>query len=350
MLDFKELKDINDNYDPESIVLDNYRYIDNNIGDKTSANNCLINSFDVLQKVSDLGKAIFEKYIEISNCTKNDIYKNGTTLGKILVETHHGVYDELINDWLNENGLPYSSKIDINDQKILIPEDALLCYLFSQLHKRLILWKEEKDSYANPDRKQSPKYNIELYLTVLNPIITKEIKRLLRGSQFNEGVIRILLSDENDEGEIYDKLKKITNKDGNYTELIDDNIIFFIRAALISSVLEKIDYKKSEISYEYKVSKTIPIYNSYTKEFRFYEKASSLIGIAWNRLLQVLITTEYGYTRVPCRNEECNNYFVKDGKNQFCDTCRNNGTARKIIYREYNKKRKKQSTSSPQTT
>lgn len=350
MIKYREFNGLNDNYDSESVILKRYSFIKN--GDKSSLYDCLFNSFDVFQSICDLGKELFEEYLRLNNCTKNEIYKNRITWDAIFnfFDTDIGAKTEFVNNWISENGLPYSIKVDIKDQKLFIIEDSLTCYLYSQLHKRLILWKEEKDDYTDPNRKPSPKYNIELYVSLLRIDIGQQIKKLLRGSKYNKGVMDILLDDNNNEDEIYKKLDMLVYRNGNYSELIDDNIIFFIRTALISNIIDRFNDKYSIDSGEYILSKQIPVYNSTTKEYRFYETAVSLMGIAWNRLLQILSTTEYGYTRVPCRNEECNNYFVKVGKNQFCETCIDNGTARKIIYREYNKKRKKQTTSSPQTT
>lgn len=348
MIKYSEFnKYCDDIYDQESVILDRYCYFDN--GERYGINNCLLNSFEVFQKVCDLGKDIFNKYLEINNLTIKDIYKKRFGMGHILKLYNNGTYTEIINNWINENGYPYSSKVKENEQKMLIVEDAFKCYIFSQIHKKLVFLNEEGFEYSNPDRKQNPKYSMEFYIRLIRIILTNEIPKLLRGSEFNDGVLSVLLDEENDYTDIRNKLNKIIKSNDTYTEQIDDNTVFFIRAALISHVLRKVNDTNSS-NREYMITKTVPVYNTKTKEFRFYEKATSLIGIAYYRMLLILSTTKYGYTRIPCRNEECNNYFIRSGKKQFCETCMADGTARKIIYREYNKKRKKQTTSSPQTT
>ena len=327
MIKYKLFESINE-CETEDIILNIYNYKNKQI------NNCVFNSSDVLKIVCDLGKEILDIYLD--KHSSKYVIENKIMLDDILEDKDlNDKYLNAVNEWIQENGFPYIEKESNN---ILI--DSVICYIINQIQK-IVYYKQLENIKRELNTQTYSKYSLKFYLTIIRDIVYR-LKRIDTFTIFSHGIIDYI--------ETYGRNSFINNYNkivyNKNVELIDDNFVFILKVSLLEWIL----FRKYRDRKNFAVSKDYPIYNKKSKEFFFNEVASSLMGIAYQRLMINVTIVNFGYTKIPCRNEACNNFFTKTGKGEFCQACINKEIPRKIICRDYNKRRKKQTTSSPQTT
>lgn len=329
MLKYKEIKDIDDYYNPEDIVLLKYLKFEN---DKVKQiNNVVLDSLEVLESICNLGKEILNVFI--SEYSVRYVIKNNLDLDNIVeyLEQEREKVNHIIYKWILENGFPYIN--NDNDDINLLIWDSLICYIFKELHKHSINFNNYVKS-SKINRKDNPKYKISFYVSIIRNILIFTLQ-----NAHNQRYVGECTKELMNEDDIINIIKELKGrKISSYDLFMDKDTLKLFDMGMITYILLHIDELKRKDNF--KLTRQIPIYNKHANEIRFYNTATSLIGIAYNRLLINLTTTKYGYVRVECANPDCNNVFVKNGKNMFCQKCIDSGIARKIIYRNYNAKRK----------
>ncbi len=329
MLKFKEIREMDDMYDPEDVVLLEYVTFKNH--KPIIYNNVVINSVDVLVAVCELGKDLLD--LALKGKSLSYITKNNYDLEHIIEMLNKDDVTQIVNKWMLENGLPYVK--EDYDKLEAIVWHSMLCHVFRALHKHIIAFKTIKS--AKEHEEIPTKYKLQFYLSLVRDIFVFTMTSGKSQKYVGDLVNEIM---DNDELDIIVKEFK-ERKIKSYSKYMNKDILKLFDASMISYILCEIyNYNLTE---NFKLTRQMPIYNKDSKEIRFYNTATSLIGIAYNRLLINLTTTKWGNVRRECANPDCYNVFVKCGKNEFCSKCIDSGIARKIIYQRYNAKRKDQS-------
>ena len=327
MLKFKEIREIDDMYDPEDVVL--LEYVSFKDNKPIIHNNVVINSIDVLVAVCELGKDLLDLVLKNNSITY--ITKNNYDLEDIIEMLNNDDVTPIINKWMLENGLPYV-KEDYDKVKTIVWH-SILCFVFRALHKHITEFKSVES--AKVHKKVPTKYKLQFYMSLVRDIFVFTLTPGRSQKYVGDLVSEIVTNDEMNN--IVKDLKE--RRIESYAKYMSKDVLKLFDSAMISYILCEIN--NFNMTENFKLTRQIPIYNKDSKEIRFYNTATSLIGIAYNRLLINLTTTKWGNVRRECANPDCFNVFVKDGKNEFCNKCITDGTARKIIYQRYNAKRKK---------
>ena len=273
---------------------------------------CVINKEEVFEEILSIGKTLWE-VIEQKNSGKSalEIIESAFNYN----EQKNKLF-EICKQWFIKNGYPYNYKSIIEKNEIsyfYFIKDTILLYLFFEIHKYIF-----KYSINKQNRKK-----------------VKPLKLLYLISLIKE----MLICNANDNNSpFYDN---IINSE-NYFYLLDeanekndlDNYLNVIRRAMITTIFNKIFY--SDNKGDFLISKQIPIYNSFSGNYRIYECAYSIIGISYNELLFHLTAKEWSYKMVPCKYHKCINSFEKNKNQHYCINCIENGIPEKERNQVYN--------------
>ena len=345
MITIKEIN-INDNgedsFSPNDILLTNYYKLKkntpknisvtdfslseihnpNNLQNYSLLQNVVVNFRDVFDNFNQIGNTIFERIEE----QQKDSFKLNDTINDIFI--NEDLKKEIINiciNWINENGFPYIIKETSQPYITTFLNDVLILHIFYQINKLMI-----KINQINNDKLEensSKKKHIDKYIKELNSlfsIVKDDITESLL-SYNNPFLQNNNKSKINSYTYLKSKLLNYNNKEEYFKHL---------KLALIS-------YTDSIIcnnGLEYSISKQVPIYIKSKDAYKLYYRANSLIGIAYDQLLNILMINTLGLNRQLCDNPECMNEFVKYGKSICCDTCKENGFLEKRKRQRYEQK------------
>lgn len=331
-----------DSFSPNDILLTNYYklkkntpknisvtdfslseiYNPNNLQNYSILQNVVVNFKDVFDNFSQIGNAIFEK---IEEQQKNS-FKLNDTINDIFI--NEDLKREIINiciSWINENGFPYIIKETSQPYITTFLNDVLILHIFYQINKLMI-----KINQLNSDKQEKKSYkkkHIDKYIKELNSlfsVVRDDITESLL-SYNNPFLQNNNKSKINGYTYLKSKLLNYNNKEEYFKHL---------KFALIS-------YTDSIIcnnGLEYSISKQVPMYIKSKDTYKLYYRANSLIGIAYDQLLNILIINTLGLNRQICASPECMNEFIKYGKSPYCDICRKNGVPEKRKRERYEQK------------
>ena len=89
------------------------------------------------------------------------------------------------------------------------------------------------------------------------------------------------------------------------------------------------------------IIKKLPVYNTFTNQYRLYTIANSQMGIALDYLLFNLTASQKSDNRFMCEFPNCNNEFERIGKSKFCSNHSDNEIRAYIKHKSYIKNKDK---------
>ena len=270
-----------------------------NLQNYSTLQNVVVNFRDVFDNFDQIGNTIFEKIEE----QQKDDFKLNDAINDIFF--NEDLKREIINiciSWINENGFPYIIKETSHPYITTFLNDVLILHIFYQINKLMI-----KINQINNDKQEKKSYkkkHIDKYIKELNSlfsIVKDDITEYLLS--YNNPFLQTNNNKSKMKGYTYlkSKLLNYNNKEEYFKHL---------KLALIS-------YTDSIIcnnGLEYSISKQVPMYIKSKDTYKLYYRANSLIGIAYDQLLNILMINTLGLKRQLCANPECMNEFVKYGK------------------------------------
>lgn len=276
----------------------------------------ILNSKNVFDIVYNTGQFLFKKIND--KYTINDFCKDN------LYSEDRNYFEDIFSKWIMEYGFPYQADDKDSMDFDTFIWDCLRLYVLFSIHK---LMKDYKIS-----TQEDPYFQLPNIINELNRFIN-----LFKELWFPYGdIYRLLILEEKkkysgDRGfrtYISDtslQLNKMTDNE-EYLGYIKVGMVRYIDILINSDRSKDFIFKKQSVLYFRKSNKQ-----------RKYYYAASLMGIAYNKLLENLISDSYDYEVKECKNPECDNYFNAYGNNQFCsEKCAK--AVEKMNKRKYDKK------------
>ncbi len=323
-LDDKEIsKDYtgDDFFDIDDIVLSELNYCDSyDKKELITSINCnskkefvIENYNEVFKSIYDVGKEIFNLFYNENKEKKPvDFITAGFTNPKLTKKLVN-----IYNQYVLDNGYPF-----LIEENTPIPEynefllECLMIYLIDNIRKWIFKVKEglnvgyvNKDFYAGdtaPTYKFATLYNIVRY-ELIN--LVYNCRKKLIYDDFEVLDINQVLS--------YD-LQSITSIDRKTSKShkdFEDRFFLILQRSLILYIVDKLNGKYKT---QYAITHTFPILNKVSNQYRTYNLANSLLGIAYNKLLLDLTASKHSYKRRVCVFPGCLNEFERIGKGYFC--------------------------------
>lgn len=339
-----------DLYDKNSIVLVNLNklppnYISNGF---VTEKECTIsyswivkNRKEVFESVYNLGREIYNTFYKSSNSEHKlsyfsyDILSDQNDKNKLMV---------LFNNFVKENGYPYLIKNleFLGIKSLFIPkyseflDECMDLYIIEELRKWITKTKNNTNTGYKTNKEgttftipvQRFKSLYELFSLKLISWTAHTSDTIFDDHYSKESILNVL------------------DLGLPFSSAVNDNDHFilarftdYLHRSLIYYLLTKVFGKNFG---QHNITKSIPIFNSTSNEYRLYTTAFSQIGIAYDYLLNNLTATKIGTTRAICEMPECNNEFEKINKSNFC-TAHKDEEIRKYINHKYYIKHKKRS-------
>ncbi len=298
MLNINSLDSISE-YSDGSIIMLN----PSNFGNSISAENitqCLINMLDAFELINNIGKTI------LSYILTHDSYKNRIDIYDIIIDIIDDTRPKCFNDyekWINENVYPYSYKSFRENGNYSISQflyDCTLLTIYNEIH----IWALKfKNNYGISNRLYKLLNILNLSTNVLNDY------------DISPEDIKLAIPDPN--------------------KNFDDNTPLFNN--LVRLLLKLITDKAN--NYEFQITKQTPYYNEKKGIYHLYNKANSVMGIAYYQLLLNITSINYKYQKI-CLNPSCINFVTINKNNRYCDECRDNKIPEILKNRRYNNSKK----------
>ena len=285
--------------------------------------NVIVNFRDVFDNFDQIGNTIFERIEEQQkdsfklNDAINDIFFNGDLKKEII---------NICISWINENGFPYIIKETSQPYITTFLNDVLILHIFYQIDKLMI-----KINQLNSDKQEENSYkkkHIDKYIKKLNYLF----------SIVRDDITESLLSYSNPFLQTNNNKSKMKSYTYLKSKLLNYNnkeeYFKHLKLALISYT----DNIICNNGLEYLISKQVPMYIESKDTYKLYYRANSLIGVAYDQLLNILMINTLGLKRQLCSNPECMNEFIKYDKSTCCDICKENGFPEKRKRERYEQK------------
>lgn len=338
-----------DLYDKNSIILINLSKLPSNytsdefitVKDCTVSCSWIIkNRKDVFESTYNLGREIYNTFYKKTDNEYQMPYYSYVVLddqndkNKLMI---------LFNNFVKENGYPYLTKnLDfLGIKSVYVPkyseflDECMDLYIIEELRKWITKiknntnngYKSSKEGTTITVPVQRFKSLYELFSTKLINWVSITNDKIFDDHYNREAVLYAL------------KLglpfsSAITNSD----LLILHRFISILHRSLIYYLLTKVFGKNFG---QHNITKSIPIFNKTSDDYRLYTTAFSQVGIAYDYLLNNLTATKLGSTRAICEIPECNNEFEKLTKSNFCGA-HSAAEIRKYINHKYYEKHKKE--------
>lgn len=263
-------------------------------------------------------KETFKKIIELGKRAFNIIKKNTQNINDLSIEiasnkTTKNEIIELYNDFIKENGYPYlSEQLPHMKDKPYCPDyielidESVTIYIVNELRKWIFKIRNEEENNTLSNGIISNLSKIK--------IIFSFIKQELISTTINSK--DVVVYDHINKEQIVERLEHGLLEDDS-TTLIKKDLLEFLQ--ILQRTLIYFILNRTNSSIQYSVTKSLPIFNTTSDQYRLYPVAYSLMGIAYNYLLNNLTTSKISFERVICRYPGCNNEFEKEGKLQYCD-------------------------------
>lgn len=336
-----------DLYDKNSIVLIRLNklppnYISNEfINEKECTISCswiIKNKKEVFDSIYNLGREIYNTFYK-----KKDNEHPLPYYSHVLLDEPNDKKQlrELFNNYVKENGYPYLTESPpfLGVEKVYIPsydmflDECMDLYIIEELRKWIVKIKNNKnDGYKSNKEGTTLTVPVQKFKALYELFITKMITWV---SHTNDSIFDDHYSKESVLSTL-DLGLPFTSAITKNDHFILQRFIKVLHRTLIYYLLTKFfgkDFAQNNIT------KTIPIFNKTSDEYRLYTTAFSLTGIAYDYLLNNLTATKIGSTRAICEMPECNNEFEKLTKSNFCGR-HDQDEIRKYINHKYYEKRK----------
>lgn len=274
------------------------------------------NNNSTFDSIYSLGKQFKETTEKLGISTLTDINRG----------TIRSVIDSImldIQDWIEINGYPYFSgniseyHLNKNDLPIDFIRDSINLYVLYDIHKWLIKINREKETISEFPN-QSPELNNLVRL--INYINLLDYSQDLDINCYIANIPK-----EYNYVDTYKFVLSVTN-DFSYISSVKDLIKYSdsIRDLLFAYI------KSITNSRDFIVTKQLPFKIKGSSQVRIRESANSIMGIAYQKLLFHLTSSNTEFKREICHARDCNNEFVKASNRQIycsskrCQRFRNN--------------------------
>lgn len=336
-----------DLYEKNSIVLIRLNtlpsnYISNElINEKDCTISCswiIKNKKEVFESIYNLGREIYNTFYKKKSNERPLPYYSYVLLDE---NNDKNKLKKLFNNYVKENGYPYLTETPqfLGIEKLRIPSHAEfldVCmdfYIIEELRKWIakiknnqnVGYKSSKEGTTLTVPVQKFKSLYDLFKPKIINWVAHTDKHIFNDYYSKESVLTIL--------EWGLPFTSAVNKNDNFmlyrfTKVLHRTLIYYLLTKYFGG-----NFTQNSIT------KSIPIFNRTSDEYRLYITAFSLTGIAYDYLLNNLTATKIGSTRAICEMPECNNEFEKLTKSNFCGR-HEPEEIRKYINHKYYEKRK----------
>ena len=336
-----------DLYEKNSIVLIRLNtlpsnYISNElINEKDCTISCswiIKNKKEVFESIYNLGREIYNTFYKKKSNERTLPYYSYVLLDE---NNDKNKLKKLFNNYVKENGYPYLTETPqfLGIEKLRIPSHAEfldVCmdfYIIEELRKWIakiknnqnVGYKSSKEGTTLTVPVQKFKSLYELFNTKIITWVSHTNDSIFDDHYSKESVLTIL-----------DWGLPFTSAVTEVEQAKLESFTMVLHRTLIYYLLTK--YFGENFT-QNSITKSIPIFNRTSDEYRLYTTAFSLTGIAYDYLLNNLTATKIGSTRAICEMPECNNEFEKLTKSNFCGL-HEPEEIRKYINHKYYEKRK----------
>ena len=303
-----------------------------------SCNWIIKNRKEVFESIYNLGREIYNTFYKKKSNERTLPYYSYVLLDE---NNDKNKLKKLFNNYVKENGYPYLTETPqfLGIEKLRIPSHAEfldVCmdfYIIEELRKWIakiknnqnVGYKSSKEGTTLTVPVQKFKSLYELFNTKIITWVSHTNDSIFDDHYSKESVLTIL-----DWGLPF---TSAVNKNDNFmlyrfTKVLHRTLIYYLLTKYFGG-----NFTQNSIT------KSIPIFNRTSDEYRLYTTAFSLTGIAYDYLLNNLTATKIGSTRAICEMPECNNEFEKLTKSNFCGL-HEPEEIRKYINHKYYEKRK----------
>lgn len=251
------------------------------------------NNFETFDNICTLGKYIVKNF-NITNI--NDI-------NRLYLKKDLSKITEIIKNWIKENSYPYS-KFDKEDFLITFLIDCISCYTIYDIHKWLVKIYNNFQEIVNAPNASKELNNLILSINFMNLsefLYSNDLRNYIQNLPKNYNPV-------DDYVIITKKIEMNINIETNISKFY--TTVYRTIIGYISSIIL---IRNSELL----ITKQQPFYEPNKKQYRIIDNANSIMGIAYNTLL-LNLTTKTSYTRVICKNPDCNNEFSKMNRREYC--------------------------------
>lgn len=309
--------DGSDQFKPGSIIL-----LQLNMVPEDFTTESIINSTNCTNKENYIvqdKKIVFESICQVGKESLKALKgtdKNLDELMNHIWNNKHAVEQvkSLFNEFVYTNGYPYLIDTPPNIQtKVYCPDyiefiyESIVLYLVDEL--RRIIFKirvEENESSSN----YSTSHTTKLQKTFIK-LKSELVSTLITG----KGAI---IYDNIDKEQVIEILEQGVPAATKTEPLLKDDLLKFIQIMQRTLIYYVIDHTSGDNQIQYSITKRLPIFNTTSEQYRLYPMAYSLIGIAYDYLLNNLTATKVSPEREICAYPDCYNEFEKFGKGKYC--------------------------------
>ena len=338
-----------DLYEKNSIVLIRLNtlpsnYISNEfINEKDCTISCswiIKNKKEVFESIYNLGREIYNTFY------KNEKRSDGSPFPYYSYffldgNNEENIFKKLFNNYVKENGYPYLTETPqfLGIEKLRIPSHAEfldVCmdfYIIEELRKWIVKIKSNQNTGYKSNKKGTtltvPVQKFKSLYDLFKPKIMNWVAHTnypMFDDHYNQEAVLYKL----------DLGIPFTSAVTEVEQAKLESFTMVLHRTLIYYLLTK--YFGENFT-QNSITKSIPIFNRTSDEYRLYTTAFSLTGIAYDYLLNNLTATKIGSTRAICEMPECNNEFEKLTKSNFCGQ-HDQDEIRKYINHKYYEKRK----------
>lgn len=303
-----------------------------------SCNWIIKNRKEVFESIYNLGREIYNTFYKKKSNEHPLPYYSYVLLDE---NNDKNKLKNLFNNYVKENGYPYLTENPpfLGVEKLYIPsydiflDECMDFYIIEELRKWIVKiknnqsvgYKSNKEGTTLTVPVQKFKSLYELFNTKIITWVSHTNDSIFDDHYSKESVLTIL-----DWGLPF--TSAVTKSDrimlNRFTKVLHRTLIYYLLTKYFGG-----NFTQNSIT------KSIPIFNRTSDEYRLYTTAFSLTGIAYDYLLNNLTATKIGSTRAICEMPECNNEFEKLTKSNFCGR-HEPEEIRKYINHKYYEKRK----------
>ena len=318
----KTIKEALKNHSADDIIINNHYIRVSKIKDKdmsksfgVSGENYILNqmkvfnSMDILNSLCNMG----ENFINYINEETLDSFISIKEKIKYVLDYKMNDIKKMVDSWIGAYGFPYAINANNADYFIKFYYDSIYCYSLLNFHGFLIKFGKLKGRW---DLVNKDKINSFLFF---ENILVDMLTEIHNDSSFDITCSPIAY---------FYEYKRINEKI-DY-KLNTENYIFIYRNAMLIYMMKL--FENENYGDTFKIDTNYVYFDSDIKDYTRINVAHSLVGAAYNRLLQDLISNQESSKTIVCQNPDCNKKFIKDGKSLYCKECRKEKIPAKIRY------------------
>ena len=299
MINISEINKKSQYIDNGIIIYDPREFAEHEIEPIFNVPKCIVDSINVFEEIEKIGQHLFS---DLKNEYKNEIEQNYDiyNLSDKLFFDNRVKYKEKFEQWIKNNGYPYSFEQFKNHDEVTDIVDFIQDTLLLNIYYKIHLWILK--IYQNDDEEVDIT-ELELLLKVLH---LKSDAEYIYDISIED--IEYLLPDiHKDKNKLFEEVRKL--------------------------LLSIIDLKLNKNGFI--ITKQTPIYIEEKYNYRLYSKAQSLMSIAYYQLLLNITFIDFKLQKL-CKNPTCINFVTVEKNKRYCDYCISKGIPELLKHRKYN--------------